>query len=133
MKNYWYEKLYPLDLDSCSFSCLPTNVTFVKQDSCTKALEKYGVGSCGPRGFYGTIGIALMLKYIDSLTILNCGHLSLEADIPNVLICADVHLDCEARIAKFLGTSDSILYSYGLSTMFSTIPAFCKKGDIVVV
>ncbi|KAI3446900.1 hypothetical protein Pfo_003565 [Paulownia fortunei] len=69
-------------------------------DSCTKALEKYGVGSCGPRGFYGTI---------------------------------DVHLDCEARIAKFLGTSDSILYSYGLSTMFSTIPAFCKKGDMVVV
>ncbi|KAL6536026.1 serine palmitoyltransferase component [Orobanche hederae] len=39
------------------------------QDSCTKALEKYGLGSCGPRGFYGTI---------------------------------DVHLDCEARIAKFL-------------------------------
>ncbi|EPS69942.1 hypothetical protein M569_04819, partial [Genlisea aurea] len=70
------------------------------QDSCTKALEKYGVGSCGPRGFYGTI---------------------------------DVHLDCEARIAKFLGTPDSILYSYGLSTMFSTIPAFCKKGDVVVV
>ncbi|KAG6434659.1 hypothetical protein SASPL_106299 [Salvia splendens] len=70
------------------------------QESCTKALEKYGVGSCGPRGFYGTI---------------------------------DVHLDCEARIAKFLGTSDSILYSYGLSTMFSIIPAFCKKGDVVVV
>ncbi|KMT00287.1 hypothetical protein BVRB_1g016420 [Beta vulgaris subsp. vulgaris] len=69
-------------------------------DSCTSALEKYGVGSCGPRGFYGTI---------------------------------DVHLDCESRIAKFLGTPDSILYSYGLSTMFSTIPAFCKKGDIVVV
>lgn len=68
-------------------------------DSCTSALEKYGVGSCGPRGFYGTI---------------------------------DVHLDCEARIAKFLGTPDSILYSYGLSTMFSAIPAFSKKGDIIV-
>ncbi|CAM8894918.1 unnamed protein product [Rhodiola kirilowii] len=68
-------------------------------ESCTASLEKYGVGSCGPRGFYGTI---------------------------------DVHLDCEARIAKFLGTPDSILYSYGLSTMFSAIPAFCKKGDIVV-
>ncbi|KAK3025870.1 hypothetical protein RJ639_042299 [Escallonia herrerae] len=63
-------------------------------ESCTSALEKYSVGSCGPRGFYGTI---------------------------------DVHLDCEARIAKFLGTPDSILYSYGLSTMFSAIPAFCKK------
>ncbi|KAI3775441.1 hypothetical protein L1987_50017 [Smallanthus sonchifolius] len=62
-------------------------------ESCTSALEKYGVGSCGPRGFYGTI----------------------------------------ARIAKFLGTPDSILYSYGLSTMFSAIPAFCKKGDLVIV
>ncbi|KAJ7949872.1 long chain base biosynthesis protein 1 [Quillaja saponaria] len=69
-------------------------------ESCSSALEKYGVGSCGPRGFYGTI---------------------------------DVHLDCEARIAKFLGTPDSILYSYGLSTMFSAIPAFSKKGDIIVV
>ncbi|XP_076910012.1 long chain base biosynthesis protein 1-like [Bidens hawaiensis] len=69
------------------------------RESCTSSLEKYGVGSCGPRGFYGTI---------------------------------DVHLDCEARIAKFLGTPDSILYSYGLSTMFSAIPAFCKKGDIVI-
>ncbi|RHN77281.1 putative serine C-palmitoyltransferase [Medicago truncatula] len=68
-------------------------------DSCSSALEKYGVGSCGPRGFYGTI---------------------------------DVHLDCEGRISKFLGTPDSILYSYGLSTMFSAIPAFSKKGDIIV-
>ncbi|CAK9133456.1 unnamed protein product [Ilex paraguariensis] len=24
--------------------------------SCTSALEKYSIGSCGPRGFYGTIG-----------------------------------------------------------------------------
>ncbi|KAK6156827.1 hypothetical protein DH2020_011075 [Rehmannia glutinosa] len=29
------------------------------QESCTKALEKYGVGSCGPRGFYGTIDVHL--------------------------------------------------------------------------
>ncbi|KAM0930982.1 hypothetical protein ACQ4PT_000674 [Festuca glaucescens] len=68
-------------------------------DSCVSSLEKYGVGSCGPRGFYGTI---------------------------------DIHLDCEAKIATFLGTPDSILYSYGISTIFSVIPAFCKKGDIIV-
>ncbi|CAL5381470.1 unnamed protein product [Camellia sinensis] len=43
-----------------------------------------------------------------------------------------VHLDCEARIAKFLGTPDCILYSYGLSTIFSPIPTFSKKGDIIV-
>lgn len=48
------------------------------------------------------------------------------------LLCKDVHLDCEARIAKFLGTPESILYSYGLSTMFSAIPAFCKKGDVII-
>ncbi|CAL5430971.1 unnamed protein product [Camellia sinensis] len=43
-----------------------------------------------------------------------------------------VHLDCEARIAKFLGTLDCILYPYELSTMFSAILAFSKKGDIIV-
>ncbi|KAJ6821935.1 long chain base biosynthesis protein 1b [Iris pallida] len=68
-------------------------------DSCVGSLEKYGVGSCGPRGFYGTI---------------------------------DVHLDCETKIAQFLGTPDSILYSYGISTIFSVIPCFAKKGDIIV-
>ena len=25
-------------------------------ESAIKAIQKYGVGSCGPRGFYGTIG-----------------------------------------------------------------------------
>ncbi|KAJ6807519.1 long chain base biosynthesis protein 1b [Iris pallida] len=68
-------------------------------DSCIGSLEKYGVGSCGPRGFYGTI---------------------------------DVHLDCETKIAQFLGTPDSIIYSYGISTIFSVIPCFAKKGDIIV-
>ena len=47
-------------------------------------------------------------------------------------VAPDVHLDCEARIAKFLGTPDSILYPFGFSTMFSAIPAFSKKGDIIV-
>ncbi|THF96838.1 hypothetical protein TEA_022332 [Camellia sinensis var. sinensis] len=44
----------------------------------------------------------------------------------------DVHLDCESRIAKFLGTLDCILYPYGLSTMFSAIPSLSKTGDIIV-
>lgn len=26
------------------------------QESCDAAIQKYGVGACGPRGFYGTIG-----------------------------------------------------------------------------
>ncbi|OAY85981.1 Long chain base biosynthesis protein 1a [Ananas comosus] len=77
----------------------PPKRPLTEKGSCIGSLEKYGVGSCGPRGFYGTI---------------------------------DVHLDCETKIAKFLGTPDSILYSYGISAIFSVIPAFCKKGDIIV-
>ena len=28
----------------------------LKQETAIKSIQKYGVGSCGPRGFYGTIG-----------------------------------------------------------------------------
>lgn len=44
----------------------------------------------------------------------------------------DVHLDLERDIADFLGTESSILYSQGFSTISSVIPAFCKRGDIIV-
>ncbi|KAL6867486.1 hypothetical protein ACP4OV_015510 [Aristida adscensionis] len=66
-----------------------------RSDSCVGSLEKYGVGSCGPRGFYGTI---------------------------------DVHLDCEAKIAKFLGTPDSFCIHMGfLQYSVSSLP-FVRKG-----
>jgi len=64
------------------------------------ALDRYGCGSCGPRGFYGTI---------------------------------DVHLELEKAVADFCGTDDAILYSDGASTVSSTIAAFCKRGDLLVV
>jgi len=44
----------------------------------------------------------------------------------------DVHLDFEKKIADFMGTQDSILYSYGLATTTSVIPAFCKAGDLII-
>ncbi|KIK96087.1 hypothetical protein PAXRUDRAFT_826362 [Paxillus rubicundulus Ve08.2h10] len=69
------------------------------KEKAIETLRKYGLGSCGPPGFYGTI---------------------------------DVHLDLERAIAKFLGAESSILYSQGFSTISSVIPAFCKRGDIVV-
>ncbi|XP_065184973.1 serine palmitoyltransferase 1-like [Sycon ciliatum] len=62
------------------------------------SLRKYGVGSCGPRGFYGTI---------------------------------DVHLDLEKRLSQFMGTEESILYSYGFTTMSTALPAYAKKGDVI--
>ncbi|CAD7012066.1 unnamed protein product [Ceratitis capitata] len=69
----------------------------ILEDACN-TLKKYGVGSCGPRGFYGTM---------------------------------DVHLDLEDRLAKFMGMEESVVYSYGFSTIASAIPAYAKRGDVV--
>jgi serine palmitoyltransferase len=41
-------------------------------------------------------------------------------------------MDLENDIADFLGTEAAILYSQGFSTISSVIPAFCKRGDIIV-
>uniref|UniRef100_A0A803L3R4 serine C-palmitoyltransferase n=1 Tax=Chenopodium quinoa TaxID=63459 RepID=A0A803L3R4_CHEQI len=40
-------------------SYAPPKKPLTEEDSCTSAVEKYGVGSCGPRGFYGTIDVHL--------------------------------------------------------------------------
>ena len=32
------------------------------QEDCKACINKYGVGSCGPRGFYGTIDVHLQLE-----------------------------------------------------------------------
>ena len=67
-------------------------------DSALRAIDKYGVGACGPRAFYGTI---------------------------------DIHLEFEKRIATYMGAEISILYSYGFSTISSSINCYCKRMDIV--
>ena len=35
---------------------------FCIQEACATTINKYGVGSCGPRGFYGTIDVHLHLE-----------------------------------------------------------------------
>ncbi|KAF8271056.1 serine palmitoyltransferase [Lactarius quietus] len=86
-----------LNLASYNFTGLAGNETIKAR--AVETLRKYGVGSCGPPGFYGTI---------------------------------DVHMDLERDIADFLGTEASILYSQGFSTIPCVIPAFAKRGDIIV-
>ena len=44
----------------------------------------------------------------------------------------DVHIQLEQDIADFLGTESAIIYSQAFSTISSVIPAFCKRGDIIV-
>jgi serine palmitoyltransferase len=41
-------------------------------------------------------------------------------------------MELEHDIAEFLGTEAAIIYSQGFSTISSVIPAFCKRGDIIV-
>lgn len=44
----------------------------------------------------------------------------------------DVHVKAEADIAKYLGTARCIVYAQSFSAVSSVIPAFCKRGDIIV-
>lgn len=81
-------------------------------------LRKYGVGSCGPAGFYGTLGKSLF-QWSPNFELI-------------AFTIADVHMDLEREISDFLGTEAAILYSQGFSTISSVIPAFSKRGDIIV-
>lgn len=64
------------------------------------ALKFYGCGSCGPRGFYGSI---------------------------------DVHIELERRIAEFCNAEKAIVFSDASSCCTSTVAAFAKRGDLLIV
>ncbi|VVC99023.1 unnamed protein product [Leptidea sinapis] len=49
-----------LNVGATSFLCLHKEEKI--RESAIKSLQKYGVGSCGPRGFYGTIDVHLELE-----------------------------------------------------------------------
>lgn len=44
----------------------------------------------------------------------------------------DVHMKTEADIASYIGTEGCIVYAQAFSTISSVIPAFCKRGDVIV-
>lgn len=87
-------------LNFCNFDFLGMQTSPALKEASEAALNKYGCGSCGPRGFYGTI---------------------------------DAHLHLEDRISKFTKTDAAIMYSDGASTCSSTVAAFAKRGDLLVV
>lgn len=49
-----------INLASCDFLGLSEHPKFKKKAA--DAIKKYGVGSCGPRGFYGTIDVHMQLE-----------------------------------------------------------------------
>lgn len=84
----------------CSQDYLALGASAATYDAARKTLEEYSLGSCGPRGFYGTT-----LK----------------------------HLEMESCIASFMGTTESITYSDAIATVASAIPAFAKRGDVLLL
>ena len=86
-----------LNLASLNFYNFVSNE--VLKERAIQTLRTYGVGPCGPPGFYGT---------------------------------QDVHMKIEADIAAFLGTTACIIYAQAFSAISSVIPAFSKRGDIIV-
>ncbi|KAI9452058.1 pyridoxal phosphate-dependent transferase [Lactarius psammicola] len=103
------------NLASSNFTGLAGNETI--NERAIETLRKYGVGSCGPPGFYGTIGVSV---------------LSIHPCCDERSCFADVHMDLERDIADFLGTEASILYSQGFSAIPYVFSAFAKRGDVIV-
>ena len=87
-------------LNFATLDYLATSSSASLRNTALDALEYYGCGSCGPRGFYGTI---------------------------------DAHLEAEEAVSNFLGTEGAILYSDGASASTSTLAAFAKRGDLLIV
>jgi serine palmitoyltransferase len=87
-------------LNFCNFDFLGMQTSAALRQASTDAMKKYGCGSCGPRGFYGTI---------------------------------DTHLQLEEYISEFTRTEGAIMYSDGASMCSSTVAAFAKRGDVLVV
>jgi len=44
----------------------------------------------------------------------------------------DTHMKLEARLAKFFGAEEGIIYSSGYATMPAMIPTFSGRGDLIV-
>lgn len=87
-------------INFATLDCLASSSSPSLRKVARNALSHYGCGSCGPRGFYGTI---------------------------------DAHLEVETAMSSFLGTEGAILYSDGASAATSTIAAFAKRGDLLIV
>lgn len=85
-------------------NCASNNFLQISRDArvleeVKRTIKNYGVGSCGPAGFYGN---------------------------------QDVHSNLEYDLARFFGTESAVLYGQDFCVAASVIPAFTKRGDVIV-
>lgn len=83
----------------CSYNFLGLSHTPEVIKTVKYIIGNYGVGACGPAGFYGN---------------------------------EDVHYNLEYDLASFFGTEGCALYGQDYCLPASVLPAFTKRGDIVV-
>ncbi|AAS50916.2 ABR145Cp [Eremothecium gossypii ATCC 10895] len=86
-------------LDMASYNCLRLSQQDAVVARVEKTIRNYGVGSCGPAGFYGN---------------------------------QDLHYNLEYELARFFGTENAVLYGQDFCVASSVIPAFTKRGDVIV-
>lgn len=112
------------------------------KESALGALRKYGVGSCGPPGFYGTFG-AFCCSSRRGRLLAPARHAGTRgrqisarvyfADSPLIDMPTDVHQQLERNLASFLGQPSAIIYAQSFSCISSVIPAFAKRSDVLVI
>lgn len=80
-------------------------------------MRHYGVGSCGPRGFYGSFD----------------AHLNLEkVRIQSGVFCFIYLVRFFKALAERFGAEEALVFSSNYATASSTIPTFAKRGDFVI-
>lgn len=115
-----------LPLTHCGVVCICAHL----QEVGKATVEKYGVGSCGPRGFYGTIDVHLQVFTHD-----DCPAVPTTSSLLTLYTnqCTLLWLQLEEQLAKFMGTDEAIIYSYDIATISSVIPAFANRKDVLVI
>ncbi|XP_026762497.1 serine palmitoyltransferase 1 [Galleria mellonella] len=84
-----------LNVGATSFLCFHKEESII--ESSLKALDKYGVGSCGPRGFYGTIDVHLELEErlakfleVEETAVYSYGFSTISSAIPSYAKRGDI-------------------------------------------
>ncbi len=107
------------------------------KDQAVKTLREYGVGCCGPPGFYGTMGACCRSERSIGRSVVNPFRMPMRIRCTlslNTILAhpIDVHTQLEQDLASFLGHESAIIYAQSFSTISSVIPAFAKRGDVIV-
>lgn len=88
------------------------------KSKCIETIKTYAVGSCGPRGFYGTMDI----------------HLNLEKQLSNYFSSNVTNVNNNSTNTKGnKNNREAIIYADNIGCCASVITAFAKRGDLLLI